>query len=395
MTSWAPQSRQVSSSSSVPQHVPPIEQDQPQPAPQAIAEPSVFDFAATLKQEVDPQTFLASWDQNFMPAQSPAEPSPPTDDELSRQYLFGDVFSNFGGDFSEGPIIEINAPFDLNFAQAAGPSSGASQQAQEPTFMEMLGSINQSNGQPLLASLTPNKLPFAFDLTLQSRPELEQVIEANGGAQEVVVRWGRWMEAFGGVNEAKIFYSELQARYQGRTNIFDLPSSRLREYAEDVRTAPPGNQPLSGAEWALAKGYVQGDGDACLSRNLAAEYNTATTVLDAGSFGASDFWNMGAADPSQYLTDPSIMTGFSFDQPQQSQLQSQQQTTTQPENCPSGSWQQYTQQPSHVWGTSAPNPTASTAAWSAPTPSQAYNSSNLLNSWVSKAIAQNTSMLAN
>jgi hypothetical protein len=167
-----------------------------------------------LQQDVDPQAFIASWEQNFMPTQASAEPSPPTDKELSRQYLFGDVFSNFGNDFADGPIIEINAPFDLNFAQTAAPLSGTSQQEQEPLFMEMLGSISQSNGQPLLASLTPTKLPFAFDLTLQSQPELEQVIEANGGAQEVVVRWGRWMEAFGGVNEAKIFYSELRARYQ-------------------------------------------------------------------------------------------------------------------------------------------------------------------------------------
>ena len=42
------------------------------------------------------------------------------------------------------------------------------------------------------------------------------------------------MEAFGGVNQARISYSELQERYQGHTNVFDFPSSRLWEYAEDV-----------------------------------------------------------------------------------------------------------------------------------------------------------------
>jgi len=384
MTSWAPQSRQVSSSSSAPQHVTSTEQDQPQPAPQALAEQLAFDFAATLQQDVDPQTFLASWEQNFAPMQTSTETSPPTDEELSRQYLYGDVFSNFGGDFTEGPIIEINTPFDLSLAHAADPSSGASgapQQAQEPTFMEMLGGINQSNGQPLLASLAPTKLPFAFDLTLQSRPELEQVIEANGGAQEVVVRWGRWMEAFGGVNEAKIFYSELQARYQGRTNIFDLPSSRLREFAEDVRAAPPGTQPPAGADWALAKGYIQND--VCLSRDFAAEYNAATSVLDAGSFSASDFLNMGIiADMSQFLADPSITTGFNFDQ-----TQSQQQETTHPENGTGSSWQQFTQQSSRIWGSMQPSvstfaaSSAPTPAWSAPTPAESFYTSN---PWVSK-----------
>lgn len=69
-------------------------------------------------------------------------------------------------DFTEGPIIEINAPFDLNFAQVAAHLNKRD--------------ISQSNGQLLLASLPPNKLPFAFNLTL--RPELEQVIEANGGS---------------------------------------------------------------------------------------------------------------------------------------------------------------------------------------------------------------------
>jgi hypothetical protein len=366
-----------------------MEQDQPQPASQAFAEQPSFDFASTLQQEIDPQAFLASWEQNFLPTQSSAEPSPPTDEELSRQYLYAPAFSNFGGDYADGPIIEINAPLDLSSAHSAASSSDASQQAQDPSFMDMLSSIN-SNGQPLLASLTPTKLPFAFDLSLQSRPELEQVIEANGGAQEVVVRWGRWMEAFGGVNEAKIFYAELQARYQGRTNIFDLPSNRLREYAEDVRAAPPGTQPLSGAEWALAKGYVEAGADPSmvfLSRDFAAEYMAATSVLDAGSFAASDFLNMGAAaDMSQYLTDPSILAGFGFDQTQQSQSQ---QTTTRLENASGSSWQQYTQQPSHVWGQVQPSissltgSAAPTPAWSAPTPAESYYSSHPSNGWVS------------
>lgn len=396
MTSWAPQSRQASSSSA-----PSAEQDQPQPAPQAFAEQPAFDFTANLRQDIDPQAFLASWEQNFMPTQSSAESSPPTDEELSRQYLFGNVFSNFGGDYTDGPTIEINAPLDLNFTQAAAPSSDTSRQMQEPSFLDMLSSTN-STGQPLLASLTPTKLPFAFDLSLQSRPELEQVIEANGGAQEVVVRWGRWMEAFGGVNEAKIFYAELQARYQGRTNIFDLPTNRLREYAEDVRTAPPGTQPLSGAEWALAKGYVQNDADpsaAFLSRDFGAEYMAATAVLDAGSFAASDFLNIGATDMSQYLTDPSILAGFSFDQTQQQPHL--QQSTTQLENGSGDSWQQYTQQPSGVWGQvqpSVPSLTGSgapTPGWNAPTPAESYYSSHPSNGWVSKVSLRRTSLSAN